>query len=204
MFFQTVFITTAIVGSAIGAALPHPQGTGLAPAHPALERVIPITPFQISNLTAGAVVLSHRNFVNFDVTASPSQPPIHCQALGTTAGKVLSSISRTWCLSPGCSDAAGDEQDNQPNPPATATTPSANTTSEVWWFSWTMQSDDGDGGAELRVGRRVDAHCREEAVHFIPREEMPVVGKDTMFARQVYTGPEMFEVEAWRFEEVED
>lgn len=68
-------------------------------------------------------------------------------------------------------------------------------------------NDDGNdgnrGGAELRVGRQVDARCREEAVHFIPRTEMPVVGADTMFERQVYTGPEGFEMEAWRYEEVE-
>ncbi|KXX74104.1 hypothetical protein MMYC01_208910 [Madurella mycetomatis] len=209
MLFQTVFTTAALVGSAIGLALPRSQETRPSSHNPAQERVIRISPFQISNLTAGVVALSHRNFVNFDVTPSPSLPPVRCQALGTTPGKVLSSISRTWCFSLG-SNATGDEYDEF-NPPATATTPP---TSEVWWFSWTMQknnddddddddNDDNRGGAELRVGRQLDAHCREEAVHFIPREEMPVVGTDTMFERQVYTGPERFQVEAWRYEEVE-
>lgn len=75
MLCKPVFTTAALVGSAIGLALSRPQETKPSSLNPAQERVTPISPFQISNLTAGTVVLSHRDLYVYTSSPLPNYAP---------------------------------------------------------------------------------------------------------------------------------
>ncbi|KAK4132354.1 hypothetical protein BT67DRAFT_443921 [Trichocladium antarcticum] len=167
-----------------------------------------------ASLPAEPSVTNTHPSISFNVTLSPGRAPIHCSAVGTTAGETLGSIRQTWCntttpFSPPPSSSEGDGQKE-----------------DGVWFTWSMRRPASQsrplpppqqnnperqhgrehghhvstsGGADLRIVRQMGAHTRDEAACHIRGQDTPMVGEGIL-VHQVYRGREDFEVAAMRFE----
>ncbi|KAK0731064.1 hypothetical protein B0H67DRAFT_639493 [Lasiosphaeris hirsuta] len=167
------FLALTLASGATAAAIP-----ATLPPSRAKQNVTVIPSFNVSDFTASAIVLSHRDFYRFDVIFCKDHPPVHCEALGTTLSEELGSIPQTRC---------GDS-------------------SEVS-FKWTRYQDGTSDLLIMRevvaAFTGEDRVITDEAVYTVPSNDTPRLGPGKL-QHMVYAGPENFSVPALRFEVCRD
>ncbi|KAK0660513.1 hypothetical protein QBC41DRAFT_360087 [Cercophora samala] len=180
MRLPTALFTALLAGRA-------PQNNDLPPTQPI--HFDPIPDIQISNFQAGAVILSHRFYVNFNITFPPNTPtetvPLttYCHIVGTTMSETIGEVSPMWC---------NRNYDSAPTPQDVFWSLDFNVEQETWPNGTTKTPLN----AEVLFYRMISNETRMEGKAKLKREDMPMVGES--FPRQVYQGPKNFTVEGRR------
>ncbi|KAK3362268.1 hypothetical protein B0T25DRAFT_1819 [Lasiosphaeria hispida] len=173
MVSRAILTLLALTGGATAAVIP-----ATLPPSRARQNATLIPSFNVTDFTASALVLSHRDFYHFDVTFCEDHAPVHCEALGTTLSEELSSIPQTRC---------GDN-------------------SEVS-FKWTRYVDGTSDLLIMRevvaAGAGEGRVITDEALYTVPSNDTPRLGSGKL-QHMVYAGPENFSVPAFRFEVLRD
>ncbi|CAP60555.1 uncharacterized protein PODANS_1_8460 [Podospora anserina S mat+] len=179
-------LPTALLGALLAGRAPQ-NNDGRPPPQPV--RIDPIPDIQITNFRAGAVILSHRFYVNFNITFPPNTPfestPLttYCHTIGTSLTETIGEVHPLWC------------NRNTDSPP---------TPQDVFWsLDFNVEQETFPNktvktplNAELLLYRVISNETRMEGRALLSREDMPMVGES--YPRQIYQGPGNFSVKGRR------
>ncbi|KAK4180792.1 hypothetical protein QBC36DRAFT_319430 [Triangularia setosa] len=164
-----------------------PQQDDLPPTQPV--HIDPIPDLVITNFQAGAVILSHRFYVNFNITFPPNNPletaplTVYCHLVGTTLSETIASVDPLWC---------NRNYNSTPTPQDVFWSLDFNVDQE-YYPNNTVKTP---LNAEVLFYRIINNETRMTGKHVLHREDMPMVGET--FPRQVYQGPKNFTVPGTR------
>ncbi|KAK0728956.1 hypothetical protein B0T21DRAFT_349896 [Apiosordaria backusii] len=165
------------------------NGEGQVPPPTTPVHIDPIPDLVIENFQAGGVILSHRFYVNFNVTFPPNPTvetqnlTVYCHIVGTTISESIAEVPPLWC---------NRNYDSAPTPYDVFWSLDFNVEQE-YWPNKTVKTP---LNAEVLFYRIINNETRMMGVHKLKREDMPMVGEQ--YPRQLYQGPKNFTVKGTR------
>ncbi|KAK4200180.1 hypothetical protein QBC40DRAFT_201016 [Triangularia verruculosa] len=169
----------------MGLLVRTPQDDGRHPPPTTPVHIDPIPDLIVENFQAGGVILSHRFYVNFNVTFPPNPPMentslnVYCHYVGTTMSETIGEVPPLWC---------NRNWDSAPTPNDIFFSLDFDVEQE-YYPNKTVKTP---LNAQVQFYRIISNETRMMGMHKLHREDMPMIGEQ--FPRQVYQGPTNFTV----------